>query len=99
MNESANRDRAEKGQRPETLVETTKRYIESKVGDIKMENIKRRRERIKEKFGDKVEFDWDGATAGELQSLLESVDSIAGMKDAEKDDLKRQINGLIGELR
>jgi hypothetical protein len=99
MNERENRDRAEKKQRPETLVETTERYIESKVGDIKMGNIERRRELIKKKFGEKVKFDFDGATAGELQSLLESVDSIAGMPDAEKDDFKKQIKGLIGELQ
>lgn len=99
MNEIENRDRAEKEERPETLVETTKRYIDDKVGDIKMQNIKRRREALKDRFGDKVDFDFDDSNVGALQSLLESVDSIAGMRDAEKEDLIRQINRLIGELR
>lgn len=99
MNEAANLERAEKGLRPETLVETTEQYINGKVGDIKIDNIKRRRERLEMKFGDKVKFNFDNATEAQLQILLDNIDKIDGMSDQEKSGFKKEVNNLIRELQ
>lgn len=99
MNESANRDRAEKGQRPETLVETTERYINDKVGDIRIDNIKRRRETIGKEFGQYVDFNFENATAGQLEVLLNNSDILSGLPKQMRDPFKRKIGQLIQELR
>jgi|DEB0MinimDraft_3_1074331.scaffolds.fasta_scaffold01087_4 hypothetical protein len=99
MNEAANLERAEKGERPETLVETTERYINDKVGDIKIDNIKRRREAIEKEFGKYVDFNFENATAGELEILLNNSDILSGLPKQMRDPFKRKINGLIQELR
>ena len=97
MNEIENQEREAKGQRPELLIETAKRYVQEGLGDKKLNDLTDARERLQQGFGQFVNFDFANAGPTEIQDYLDRLDGLRLKRDI-KDDLRRQLKLLQKKL-
>lgn len=97
MNEIENQEREAKGQRPELLIETAKRYVQEGLGDKKLNDLTDARERLQQGFGQYVNFDFANAGPKEIQDYLDRLDGLRLKRDI-RDDLRRQLKLLQKKL-
>jgi len=97
MNEIENQEREAKGQRPELLIETAKRYVQEGLGDKKLNDLTKAREDLRQGFGQHVNFDFENAGPTEIQEYINRLDSLRLKQDI-KDDLERQLKRLQKKL-
>jgi len=99
MNDIENQDRAKKSpdQRPELLLETAKRYVQEGLGDKKLNDLTKARERLQQGFGQYVNFDFANAGPKEIQDYIDRLDGLRLKRDI-RDDLRRQLKLLQRKL-
>jgi len=98
MNEEANKEIDAKRGFPESLRQTTQRYIDLKIGEAEYENVKAVRKQLKNNYGTKFpNFNFDNANATQVQKLIESLDDLK-LKKVDKDEIRDGLQRLKDEL-
>lgn len=98
MNEAANKKLLADGKRPELLTETTRRFIELKIGEKDYNDIVNLRSDMKQEYGkDAPNFDFENSGLGEIDNLLNKFDTLR-IKEDRKSDFRNQLEKLKRKL-
>ena len=98
MNEEANREIERKDGFPESLRQTTQRYIDLKIGENEFERAQAIRKQLKSNYGRKFpNFNFDNANATQVQELINKLGTFKFKEQDEKEILER-LQGLKDEL-
>lgn len=100
MNKKENDEREVSGKRPELLTETAQIYIDKKIGDTKYNDRVKARNTLKKDFGKYApKFNFEDASASDLEDLASRVPNLGIGQEAQEEDFIKQINKLIKKLK
>lgn len=98
MNEEENKKREANKEFPESLRQTTERYIQLEVGENRIKIIKNIRDQLKRNYEKKLpNFNFDGADAIEVQETIDRLPTLRFRK-RDEDEIRDGLQRLRDEL-